>query len=229
MPRRVPLPLKLAYSAFMAVLIPVYLHNYGPTNFLYVCDFALLLTLAGVWTEKPLLISMPLVGIGALQAMWVADYIVNLAGVSLTGMTDYMFEQHRSLLLRGLSLFHAWLPLLLVFLVFRTGYDARALPAWTALSWVLILVCFLFMPPAQPNPGLMPVNINYVWGPSDFEAQHWVPQPLWIAGLMLVVPLIAYLPVHLLLVRFAPKAPHPYCSPARERPSSAAISEKGPT
>ena len=30
----IPLWLKLAYTAFMAVLVPVYWANYGPTNFL---------------------------------------------------------------------------------------------------------------------------------------------------------------------------------------------------
>src|SRR5262249_15633145 len=38
----IPLWIKLAYTAFMAVLIPVYLKNYGPTNFLYFCDVAAL-------------------------------------------------------------------------------------------------------------------------------------------------------------------------------------------
>ena len=38
---RVPLGLKLAYTAFMAVLVPVYWRYYGPTNFLYFCDVAL--------------------------------------------------------------------------------------------------------------------------------------------------------------------------------------------
>lgn len=36
--RRIPLWLKIAYTAFMAVLIPVYWAHYGPTNFLYFCD-----------------------------------------------------------------------------------------------------------------------------------------------------------------------------------------------
>ncbi|HVX99910.1 MAG TPA: hypothetical protein VHA55_08985 [Pseudorhodoplanes sp.] len=207
MPHRIPLSLKCTYTAFMAVLVPVYLHHYGPTNFLYVCDFALILTLIGIWTESALLLSMPLVGIGALQTLWIADYAVNLFGVSLTGMTDYMFEQNRPLYLRGLSLFHAWLPLLLVFLVFRTGYDRRAFAAWTATSWVLILVCYFFMPPPRRDPGLTPVNINYVWGPSDFAAQTWVPPVVWVAGLMLLVPLLAYLPAHLLLARLAPASP----------------------
>ena len=49
---RVPLWLKLAYTTFMALLVPVYWHYYGPTNFLYFCDVALLITLVGIWIEK---------------------------------------------------------------------------------------------------------------------------------------------------------------------------------
>ncbi len=45
----IPLFAKLAYTAFMLVLVPVYLRYYGPSNFLYFCDVALLLTWAGVW------------------------------------------------------------------------------------------------------------------------------------------------------------------------------------
>ena len=55
--------LKLAYTAFMAVLMPVYWYYYGPTNFLYFCDVALILTLVGIWLESPLLVSMCAVGI----------------------------------------------------------------------------------------------------------------------------------------------------------------------
>lgn len=66
-PTRLPLALKLAFTGFMAVLVPVYWVNYGPTNFLYFCDMALILTLAGVWLESPLLVSMPTVGILAPQ------------------------------------------------------------------------------------------------------------------------------------------------------------------
>ena len=100
--RRVPLALKLVYTAFLAVLIPVYWYNYGPTNFLYFCDVALLLTLVGVWTESRLLISMPAVGILVPQALWVVDFVVQLTGHRLTGMTGYMFDGQRSLFLRGL-------------------------------------------------------------------------------------------------------------------------------
>jgi hypothetical protein len=202
----IPLGIKLAYSAFMTVLIPVYWHYYGPTNFLYFCDAALILTLIAIWPENALLISMACVGILAMQTYWVIDFLFNAAGYSLTGITDYMFDPGHLLLLRAFSLYHAWLPFLLVYLVWNTGYDPRALPLWTGLAWGLVLFCFLAMPPPTPMAGLTPVNIDYVWGMSDSAAQHWVPSTVWLAGLMIGLPLLVYLPTHLLLMRFAPKA-----------------------
>jgi hypothetical protein len=38
---KIPLAAKVAGSAFLAVLVPVYWHIYGPTNFLWFCDAAL--------------------------------------------------------------------------------------------------------------------------------------------------------------------------------------------
>jgi len=203
---RVPLGLKLAYTAFMAVLIPVYWHYYGPTNFLYFCDVALILTLVAIWPENTLLISMCAVGILVPQALWVADFLASAAGFPLTGMADYMFDANRSLFLRLLSLFHGWLPFLLVYLVWKIGYDRRAFWSWTAVAWVLLLVSFFLMPPPAPNPGLIPVNINYVWGMSDYAAQTWVPPYVWFAGQLIGLPLIAYAPTHFVLARIMPRA-----------------------
>lgn len=204
--KALPLAFKLVYTAFMAVLLPVYWHYYGPTNFLYFCDVSLIISLVGIWLESPLLISMCAVGILIPQAVWVIDFVAGLFGITLTGMTAYMFNPSTSLFLRGLSLFHGWLPFMLLYLVWQLGYDRRGLPAWTALAWVLLLVCFFLMPPPRPDPGLTPVNINYVWGIDDTKAQTFVSPYLWFAGLMIVLPLIFAL-THLLLARFAPKAP----------------------
>lgn len=203
---RVPLGLKLAYTAYMALLIPVYWHNYGPTNFLYFCDVALILTLLAVWLENALLISMCCIGILLPQTLWVADFLAVSAGFSLLGMADYMFDANRSVFLRLLSLFHIWLPFLLLYLVWKLGYDRRALWAWTGLAWVLLLISFFLMPPPMPNAGLTPVNINYVWGMSDYAAQTWVPPYVWLAGQLIGLPLLAYAPTHFVLARFMPKA-----------------------
>jgi hypothetical protein len=202
---RLPLWLKLVYTAFVMVLVPVYWANYGPTNFLYFCDVSLLITLVAVWIESPLLVSMCAVGILVPQALWVVDFLSNLVGLPLTGMTDYMFAADHSLFLRSLSLFHGWLPFLLVYLVWRLGYDPRALPAWTVVAWALVLVCFFFMPPPRSDPGLIPVNINYVWGMSDTVAQHWVPPGVWVVGMLIGMPVLLFAPVHFLLRRVMPK------------------------
>ena len=51
----------------------------------------------------------------------------------MIGITDYMFNNENSLLLRGLLLYHGWVPFLLVYLVWTFGFDQRALPAWAIL------------------------------------------------------------------------------------------------
>src|ERR1043166_5536487 len=201
-----PLWLKLAYTAFMAGLIPVYLYYYGPTNFLYFCDVAIILTLAGIWLESALLVSICAVGIVIPQMIWVLDFVGHAFGVSLIGLTDYMFKD-TSLFLRGLSLFHGWIPFLLLYLVAKLGYDPRALPAWTVLAWALILICYFFMPPPEPNPGLKPVNINYVFGPNDNAAQTWVPPWVWVLGMMIGVPILLSAPAHALMMRIMRRTP----------------------
>ena len=72
---RIALPLKIVYTAFLAVLVPYYLKAYGPTNFLYFCDVALLMTLIALWAESPLWASMPAVGILFPQSLWCVDFL----------------------------------------------------------------------------------------------------------------------------------------------------------
>jgi hypothetical protein len=203
---RVPLFLKIAYTAFMAVLIPVYWHYYGPTNFLYFCDIALIITLIAIWREDALLISMCCVGILIPQGVWVLDFLGSAAGFPLIGMTDYMFDSGHSLFLRLLSLFHGWLPFLLIYLVWKIGYDRRAFWSWTGVTWTVLPICFFLMPSPTPHPGLTPVNINYVWGMSDHAAQTWVPPYVWLAGLLVGLPLTVFALTHFVLKRIAPRA-----------------------
>ncbi len=195
---------KLAYTAFMAVLVPFYWYNYGPTNFLYFCDVALFLTLVGMWTESPLLIGMPAVGILLPQALWVVDFVSNLLGAPMTGLTDYMFNEANPLFNRSLSLFHGWLPFWLLWLVLRVGYDRRSFAMWVGTAWLLITVCYAFMPPPPLNPDdpNTPVNINYVYGFDDNAAQTWMPELVWVGVWMALQPLVLVGPTHVLLRRF---------------------------
>jgi hypothetical protein len=203
--RRVPMWLKLAYTAFMMVLVPVYWMNYGPTNFIYFCDAALFLTLFAIWTENSLLASMAAVGILVPQFFWCVDFGGELLGFHLTGMTSYMFDTRSSLFLRGLSLFHGWLPFLLCYLVFRLGYDRRALKVWTALAGGLCLVAFFLLPPAGAilaDPKL-PRNLDYVFGLDDAHPQTWMAPGLYLVVWFLALFTLAYVPTHLALSKLA--------------------------
>jgi len=199
---RLPLALKVAFSGFLAVMIPVYWLNYGPTNFFYFCDMALLVTLVGIWRESALLVSMPAVGILIPQMLWCLDFLVELCGGKLTGMTGYMFDENRSQLLRGLSLFHGWLPILLFYLVYKLGYDRRALLAWSSLSLVLCLIAYFLLPPAGAmlaDPKL-PRNVNYVFNLlSDAQPQSLMPPLAYLGAWIAALTGIAYVPAHFLL------------------------------
>jgi hypothetical protein len=208
--KRLPLALKLALTGFVAFMIPVYWQTYGPTNFLYFCDAALFLALVAVWTEYPLPAGMAACGILIPQLLWAADFLGTLLGHPVVNMTGYMFKQDdTTLLARRVSLFHGWLPFVLLYLVWRLGYDRRSLAAWTALAWVLMLIGFFFLPlPPAPadNPNL-PVNVNYVYGlPDDRGVQTWMPQWAWLAFVMTALPVLFFIPTHFLLRLLMPKA-----------------------
>ena len=199
--RKIPLAVKLSYTLFLAVLVPNYWMDYGPTNFLYFCDIALFFTLGAVWTERPIWASSACVGILLPQTVWMIDFLTTLLGFPMMGMTQYMFDERIPLFTRGLSFFHFGLPILLVYLTFRLGYDRRAFVCWSTLALILLPVCYFFMPgppPSIENPNI-PVNINYVYGFSNDAHQTWMPPGFWLATLMLGLPMLIYWPTHCLL------------------------------
>ena len=209
---RIPMAAKLAGTAFLAALVPIYLHTYGPTNFLWFCDAALISTVAGMWLESSLLISVCAVGILIPQCLWLVDFAVNFLGIHFLGLTPYMFDPKIPLFTRGLSLFHGWLPFLLIWILSLLGYYRRALTAWTGLAVVLVLICYFFTPPAgshlaDPNT---PLNINNIYGFNDRRPQSWINQNIYVFLWLGALWLGAFFPTHLILRKtFAAPAPPP--------------------
>lgn len=192
-PGQVPLPLKVAYSAFVALFVPLYWREYGPANFLWACDIALFVTLAALWRESRLLAGMAAVAMLVPEALWNLDFFARLVtGRHFFGLdaTGYMFNPALPLWLRALSLFHVFLPLLLLWLVRRLGYDRRALPAATALIWIVLPLSYWLTDPVS--------NINWVFGLGQRPIAG-LPGPWHLAALMAATPLLIYLPTHLLL------------------------------
>jgi hypothetical protein len=202
--RRIPNWVKVVYSAFVAVLVPSYWVTYSPWNFLYFCDVALLVTAVAIWIESPLLVSMQAVAITLPQLLWVVDLLCRaITGMEITGVTRYMFDSSIPLFFRGLSLFHGWLPFLLLWLLARLGYDRSGLGLQTAAAIVILLVSYLFAPAPPPSADhpTWAVNINYVYGLNDKQPQAYVAPWLWVLLLMAVNVIGFYLPTHFVFSR----------------------------
>lgn len=188
----IPLWLKMVYSAFVAVLVPIYWVKWGPGNFLWFSDLALFGALAAVWLESSLLASMMAVAVLIPEMAWNLEYFFRLlTGKELFGLTGYMFDSSRPLYLRALSLFHVILPALLLWLLFRLGYHPQAWYFQTALAWVVVPLSYLLTDPKE--------NVNWVYGPGE-QPQQKVHPLLYLAGVLLFFPLVVYLPTHFLLL-----------------------------
>lgn len=189
--RKAPLWLKISYTLFLCILVPVYAVQYGIANFLWFSDIALLATLVALWRESQLLVSMQAVSVLLLESVWLLDFLSGLlTEASPFGLAAYMFDPTLSLFLRALSLFHLVLPPLLLWLVFRLGYDPRAWWAQTLLAWVVLPVCYFFTAPAA--------NINWVFGPGG-QPQTWLSPALYFLLVMFIFPFGIYFPTHVLL------------------------------
>jgi hypothetical protein len=189
---------KVPYTLFVGILVPFYWRHYGPANFLWFSDIALFLTMVALWTESPLLASMQAVSITLLEFLWIVDFLWRLlTGSHLVAISEYMFKPENPLFIRLLSLFHFFLPGLLLWMVYRLGYDSRAWVAQTLLAWIVLLISYWVSNPSD--------NVNWVFGLK--EPQKYVAPKLYLAFLMLAFSFIVYLPTHLVLQSLIPEQP----------------------
>jgi hypothetical protein len=194
----ISLGLKIGYTLFVCVVVPIYWRQYGPANFLWFSDIALLAMVPALWLENALLVSMMALSILFLELVWNADFWTRLVtGKSLVSLSAYMFDPNIPLFIRGLSLFHVALPILVVWLLYRLGYDRRALLWQTMVALVVVPISYLLTNPRE--------NINWVYGLGE-KPQHIMPEWLFVLSLMIGIPLLVYLPMHFLLGRIFPKA-----------------------
>ena len=188
----IPLWIKVSYTIFAAVTVAVYVVKYPLWNFLWFSDIALIVTVPALWLEDSLLASMMLVGILLPELVWNISFFGRLfTGVRIAGLTDYMFDPAKPRYLRAISLFHVFLPPLLLWMALRIGYDSRALIVQTALAWIVLPLSYWLTDPKVEN-----VNWVFGWGS---EPQKRIPPLAHLGLVMLVGPIVIFLPTHLLL------------------------------
>lgn len=194
----ITLAFALLFTAMTAVIVPVYYVKHGPSNFLWFSDLALFGMLVALWLENAMLASMVALAVLIPETVWVVSFLGGIAfGNSFSTLAAYMFDPSIPRYLRALSLFHLALPPAIVWMLYRYGYDPRALPATTLVAWLVLPASLNLAPPAK--------NVNWVRGFGHPPASPFRP----LAHFMLMMaayPLCVYLPTHFLLGAFAGRA-----------------------
>ncbi|MCC5871721.1 MAG: hypothetical protein JJU22_04935 [Gammaproteobacteria bacterium] len=190
--RRLPDGVRIGYSAWMVFWVAVVLWAYGPANFFWLCNAAQFLLLWSVWREDRLILSSQAGVVVLIGIIWTADLLLALllGGRSLTGITSYMFDPDFPLLARIVSLFHVGLPVFVLWLCLRLGYDRRGWWLQCGLAAVLMIAGYLLTDPER--------NINYAVAPFHME-QVWVPHWLYLLALAAVVQPLIFVIGHLLV------------------------------
>jgi len=189
----IPLWIKLTYTGIVLITVVVYSIKYPLGNFLWFSDIALVVTAAALWLESSLLASMVAVGTLLPEVLWNVSFFGQLlSGRRVSGLTDYMFDENLPRYLRALSLFHVILPVLVLWLVARLGYDERALVAQTVLAWVVLTLTYWLTDPK--------LNVNWVFG-WGAKPQQLIPPLVYLVLLMAGFLVLIHYPTHLVLKR----------------------------
>lgn len=187
---RVPLWLKIVWTVWVIVWVPLYWHQYGLQNFLYLCDMGNFLICLALWLESRLIFSWQATGLLLFQSLYTIDLIVALVtGVHIFGATGFMFDPHVHLFVRLLSLFHVVTPPLLLWAIWKLGYDERGWKLQTLTTWIVVPINYFWRPQA---------DVNWARGLS-YHQQHVVPGWVYLVAYMIVVPLVVYWPTHRVL------------------------------
>jgi hypothetical protein len=189
-----PFPrLRWAALIWLSLWVPAYASVWGFSNFLHLCDVAVILTCAGLWSGSALLLSSQAVSSLLIDLLWDVDAASRLfTGRHLIGGTGYLWDPGFPLAVRLLSLFHVVWPVLLVWSLRRVGYDRRGFPLQVALASCL-LVAARFTDPR--------LNINFAFRDPIFHRSLGLA-PVHLAVSIVGLAVLVYLPVHLVLSRF---------------------------
>ena len=190
----IPLWFKLAYTAFVAVIVIIWLRHYGWRNLLWFSDIALIGAVPAMWLESAPLASILAVAVLGPELLWNLDFLLRLVlRRRVIGLTEYMFEADRPRILRLLSLFHVLLPLLLAWMLLAYGYAAAlALPGAVLLAAAVLPASRVFGSPAD--------NINWTYGPGIVQAR--LAPVAYLALLFAVFVLLVFTPTDWLLRRW---------------------------
>lgn len=191
---------KLAYTAFVVVVVAIWLRHYGWRNLLWFSDIALIGAVPALWLESSAIASVLAVAVLVPELLWNVDFGLRLLlRRRITGLTDYMFERERPRLLRVVSaLFHVPLPILLLWMLAEYGYDAEV-----GLAGAVVLAAVVL--PWSRAVSTPERNINWTHGLGAVRTS--LPAQRYVLQLFVGFVLLVFMPTHLLLRAVFPAGP----------------------
>jgi hypothetical protein len=188
---RIPLWLKLFWTAWVLIWAPLYWRQYGLQNFLFFCDLGNVLIAIALWFESPLIFSWQATSLLLFQTLFSIDLIgAIITGRHWIGGTEYMLDPHIALSIRLLSLFHLVTPPLLLWAIWRLGYDGRGWKYQTLTAWIVVPINYFWRPQ---------YDVNWARGPF-FREQHTIPGLAYLLAYLIFVPAIVYFSTHRFLL-----------------------------
>lgn len=177
---------------WLLVYIPVYATSYGFWHFMQLCNLGVLISCMGFLLRNAFLISSQAIATPVIALFWLADFLSQcITGHFIHGGTAYMWNGEIPLITRLLSLYHLFLPVLLISWLAKNGYEKNSWKLQAAIA-VSALLLGLFIAPSVEN-------LNYVY--------HWpggrilYGQPILHAMLSLSILLVfVYWPTHRVLL-----------------------------
>jgi hypothetical protein len=193
----VPIAVRICAALWLLIWTPSYAVVWGWPNFLHLCDVSVFLTCAGLLASNRLLLSSQALATVIPDALWALDTGAReFFGRNLTGGTEYMWDPRYPLWVRLLSLFHIALPIVLLWMLSRMGYDRRAFALQSAIA-AAALVASRFTPQQQ--------NINFVFR-APVVHRAFGPPAVHVAIVFAVAVLAMYWPTHKALAKLLPVA-----------------------
>lgn len=99
-----------------------------------------------------------------------------------------MFDAGAPLFLRLFSLYHLVVPPLLLWGVWKLGYDSRGWKYQSVLTWIIVPINYFWRP-----------EFNVNWARGFGHEQHMLPGYVYLLIYFIIVPAVVYWPTHLAL------------------------------
>jgi hypothetical protein len=187
--QKIPLWIKLSYTLMALIIFPIYLYKYGAINFIWFSDIAFFIMVPALWFKSRIISSMMAIGVLPIETLWLVSL---LSGGAFLGVANYMFDTELPLWLRFLSFYHFAVIAVIIYMIYRFGYDKRALIPQIFLSMFVIFMTRLFSDKSE--------NINMIYRPEDIYP--YISEQIYSYLMPVILIIVFIIPTHYLLKKF---------------------------